>query len=92
MRLIDAEELKKLFPDKGEGSWTYNIIAKSYIDNAPTVEERPKGGWAKTCQSFINPNKFRNFCCSNCFFELDEHIRVEPNFCPNCGSDNRSEV
>ena len=38
MRLIDADELKKLFPDNGEGSWTYNITAKMYIDNAPTVE------------------------------------------------------
>lgn len=37
MRLIDADELKKLFPDNGEGSWTYNITAKMYIDNAPTV-------------------------------------------------------
>ena len=38
MRLIDADELKKLFPDNGEGSWTYNITAKMYIDNAPTVK------------------------------------------------------
>lgn len=59
MRLIDADELKKLFPDEGEGSWTYNITAKSYIDNAPTVEPferigaicnencgyRPQGEW-----------------------------------------------
>lgn len=40
MRLIDADELKKLFPDEGEGSWTYNITAKSYIDSAPTVDNR----------------------------------------------------
>lgn len=38
MRLIDADELKELFPDNGEGSWTYNITAKMYIDNAPTIE------------------------------------------------------
>lgn len=38
VRLIDAEALKELFPDNGEGSWTYNITARSYIDNAPTVE------------------------------------------------------
>ena len=31
-RLIDADELKKMFPDKGEGAWTYNITAKTYID------------------------------------------------------------
>lgn len=38
MRLIDADALKELFPDNGEGLWTYNITARMYIDNAPTVE------------------------------------------------------
>jgi hypothetical protein len=38
MRLIDAEPLKELFPDNGEGSWTYNATAKAYIDAQPTVE------------------------------------------------------
>lgn len=38
MRTIDADELKKMFPDKGEGAWTYNITAKAYIDAAPTVD------------------------------------------------------
>lgn len=38
MRIIDADELKKMFPDKGEGAWTYNITAKAYIDVAPTVD------------------------------------------------------
>ena len=50
------------------------------------LAKRPQGKWTKTGQSFVNPNKFRNFCCSNCFWELDEHIRHEPNFCPNCGA------
>ena len=52
-------------------------------------DQRPEGTWTKTGQSFVNPNKFRNFCCSNCLCELDEHIRIEPNFCPNCGADMR---
>lgn len=39
MRLIDADELKKMFPDKGEGAWTYNITAKAYIDGAPTIDQ-----------------------------------------------------
>ena len=38
MRIIDADELKKMFPDKGEGAWTYNITAKAYIDAQPTVD------------------------------------------------------
>lgn len=39
MRTIDADELKKMFPDKDEGAWTYNITAKAYIDAAPTVDQ-----------------------------------------------------
>ena len=50
---------------------------------------RPQGKWYKTGQSFIKADKFRNYGCSNCFYELDEHIRKEPNFCPNCGADMR---
>jgi len=38
MRLIDAESLKELFPDNGEGSWTYNATAKAYIDAQPTIQ------------------------------------------------------
>ena len=38
MRLIDAESLKELFPDNGEGSWTYNATAKAYIDAQPPVQ------------------------------------------------------
>ena len=86
-RLIDAD---KLYPDCLTKRGTL-AISQSQIANAPTVEERPQGEWIKTGQSFINPNKFRNFCCSNCFEELDEHIRVKPNFCPNCGADMRGK-
>ena len=39
MRLIDADKLKKMFPDKGKGAWTYNITAKAYIDAQPTVDQ-----------------------------------------------------
>ena len=38
MRLIDAEPLKELFPDNGEGSWTYNATIKAYIDAQPTIQ------------------------------------------------------
>ena len=47
---------------------------------------RTQGKWYRTGQSFIDPNKFRNYGCSVCRYELDEHIREEPNFCPNCGA------
>lgn len=65
-------------------------LSKIAHTDAQSVE-RPKAGWARTGQSFVNPNKFMNFCCSNCLCDLDEHIRIEPNFCPNCGADMRSK-
>ena len=42
-RLINAESLKELFPDNGEGSWTYNATVKAYIDAQPTIELEPCG-------------------------------------------------
>ena len=48
MRLIDAEPLKKLFPDNGEGSWTYNVTAKAYIDAQPTIQ--PDSIYCKDCK------------------------------------------
>lgn len=76
------------------------------IETAPTVVKcgitseglplmdltpRQQGEWYRTGQSFINPNKFRNYGCSVCRYELDEHIREKPNFCPNCGADMRGK-
>lgn len=89
--LISRSELKKAFEEvyplvTNEMGGVANKRIYEIIDNSPTVEKRPQGKWTRTGQSFINPNKFRNFCCSNCFWELDEHIRIEPNFCPNCGA------
>lgn len=36
-RWIDAEWLSELFPDTGEGNWTYNATAQGYINSAPTL-------------------------------------------------------
>jgi len=80
------EEIQKI-----ELSLTNKSTILHQIDNAPAVEERPKGAWYRTGQSFIHPYKFRNFGCSVCRYELDEHIKEEPNFCPNCGADMRGE-
>lgn len=60
MRLIDADKLKDWFSDdKGEGSWTYNVTIRMYIDNAPIVEERPTGecencDYRKFTETFID--------------------------------------
>ena len=74
-RLMTEKELDERDSDSFETGYIKGIC-----------EQRPQGKWYKTGQSFINPNKFRNYGCSNCFYELDEHIRIEPNFCPNCGA------
>lgn len=36
-RYIDADKLIKFFPDDGEGNWTYNVTAQSYINTQPTA-------------------------------------------------------
>ena len=82
--LISREALKKALKKYKYCGFYDKVI--EIIDNAPTVEERPQGEWYRTGQSFINPNKFRNYGCSVCRYELDEHIREKPNFCPNCGA------
>ena len=41
MRLIDADALKEYFPDNGEGSWTYNVTVKAYIDAQPAIDSVP---------------------------------------------------
>lgn len=56
---------------------------KDFISVTP---KQRTGKWAKTGQSYVIPNRFRNYCCSECGWELDKHIRVEPHYCPNCGT------
>lgn len=87
MRLIDADALKELFPDNGEGSWTYNITARMYIDKAPTLElqmgrmtngiiipiERPTGEWEEIIEL--------GHRCSIC-----HGYGFKTNYCPNCGA------
>ena len=79
MRLIDADELKAYFQDGTEGydfsHWTrFDII--DVIDNAPTIEELPKGKWSIDCQ------------CSNC----KKYVDYTTDFCQNCGADMRGDV
>ena len=58
-------------------------FAEGYLKG---LGDRTQGTWVKTGQSFVDPNKFRNFMCSVCKTELDEHIRIAPKFCSNCGA------
>ena len=58
--------------------------------NSPCDRERPidavpvkHGKWMKTGQSFVNPNKFRNYWCSACGYDIEKR---KYNYCPNCGA------
>ena len=82
-RLIDAELLKELFPDNGEGSWTYNATVKAYIDAQPTIEpERKTGHWIL--------DRSGAYCCDNCMEPCATYAMMKPRdkFCKMCGSRN----
>lgn len=74
MRTIDADALKELFPDNGEGSWTYNATVKAYIDAQPTIE--PDIIRCKDCKHsrFFDP-------CFYCYEMGGEIIVPENGFC-----------
>ena len=65
----------------------YNRYIHLVRDIAPSVmPERKKGKWIKTNQSFVFPEKFKNYSCSECGYDVD---KIKFNFCPNCGADMR---
>ena len=61
--------------------------AESDIFHSGEWKKVRHGRWLKTGQSFIYPEKFRNYFCSECGFELDKCIKTELPYCPNCGAD-----
>lgn len=89
MRLIDADALRKEFEREGELNPCDRLFwgkVLSVIDNAPTIEERPKGKW-EFVQYDANPN-IGNWHCTNC-----RGIAIaQYNFCPTCGADMRGDV
>jgi len=48
------------------------------------IPTRKRGKWVKTGQSFIDPNKFLCYSCSECGFDVG---KVKTRFCPNCGAE-----
>ena len=98
MRVIDADELKvqihsrcDVCNDK-DTAWCEHCCSvndwEDYIDNAPTVEERPKGKWYYNYQN--------GWHCSICNKSVKDMPTVmgkaDFNFCPNCGADMRGDV
>ena len=91
MRLIDADALER------EGwilqrTWQKDkhtmVLETKRPHDFPTVEERKNGKWAKTCQSFVFTEKFRNYTCSECGHDIEKQ---KYRFCPNCGADMRGD-
>lgn len=99
MRVIDADELKVQIHNRcdvcndKDTAWCEHCCSvndwEDYIDNAPTVEERPKGKWM-----FVHPlqaNDDGAYMCSYCktgSFGIENTY----NFCPYCGADMRGDV
>ena len=102
MRTVDADKLLGSFIESGQKNgmkhgcklgenWLldYNDI-KAVIDDAPTVEERPKGEWIELPKA-LNYNELP-CSCSACGHILSFcYGYPKSNFCPNCGADMRGE-
>ena len=81
-----SKEPKEMaYCDKFKKYLDYGCGECKEVTFADVVEVR-HGQWIRTGQSYINPNKFLCLTCSCCLSDLDEHIRKEPRYCPNCGA------
>lgn len=59
-------------------------LSKQLLDGKkPEFEkvEEITGTWVKTGQSFVYPEKFRNYSCSECGYDIE---KTKYNYCPNC--------
>ena len=79
MRLIDAESLKELFPDNGEGSWTYNATVKTYIDAQPAIQ--PDIIRCKDCKWYGRADKRRFYRGMDCLQKRIDTIVPDRDFC-----------
>ena len=80
MRLIDADALKKNFGYNDE--WYKSRTVTQIIDDAPTIEERPKGEWMN--HGYDNEEDgLPEYVCPFCGKNVFENVY---NYCPNCGA------
>lgn len=93
-RYIDAAILDEAKFEKPSTAFErgWNAAMAAIFKNAPTadVRENVHARWVKVGQSFLNPNRFRNYACSKCGFDIEQK---KFNYCPNCGAmmDERRE-
>lgn len=87
MRLIDADALRNAFSNMYRED--YERWIKEVIDNAPTIEERPKGKWIERVEQrgcYLGVKTFYSYTCPFCGVkEYEKHP-----FC-YCGADMRGE-
>lgn len=85
-RYIDADKFKRNLKTDKYGNTDVNEVGKAIGKSIVDVVEVRHGRWLRVGQSYIDPNKFLCFECSICGYTLDNHIKVEQNYCPNCGA------
>ena len=58
-------------------------VLRTLPDLPSAEQERKTGKWVKTGQSFVYPDKFRNYMCSECGYDIE---KTKYNYCPHCGA------
>lgn len=88
MRLIDADALKESLKTNTFRGNRFGEVFDTYINNAPTIEERKTGKWKRTYLDHEamgeRPSIFYCSACNQC-------IAYPVNYCPSCGSDMRGD-
>ena len=84
--ILDGDEERQI---RADATLTFLSEVKLTIDNAPTVEERPRGEWIKVDRPYGGfGDHVLMIECSKCHTELVYHGK-EPKFCLECGADMR---
>lgn len=82
--ILDGDEERKI---RADATLAFLSEVKLTIDNAPTVEKRPKGEWIKK----IDHVGFVSYICSECGDELELEDCSDSYYCANCGADMRGD-
>ena len=88
MRLIDADQFGVIsFQGKSEDFAEGVAFILEKIDEAPTIEERPRGEWLKGRWESCGALTEDYYNCSECGRETTWRT----NYCSKCGADMRKE-
>lgn len=86
MRLIDADELREMWLNKGLNEQIYdtNAVLDS-IDNVPTIDPVKHGYWIEETLDGL-PCKPKQYRCSECGNADNKHTAVRGHYCWSCGA------